>query len=167
MKNKFNILFFVITVPIAGFLIFKNWGTENFWDASFIQIATLFVAATLSFFFVQKLTDKRRKVDCFDHVLTEIQNKIDNDIIIFSLNKNALTLQKSIANKIKHLKEHSFPKIKEDLEYIENQFEELRSLYGNHRTSDADLKSVEPDMIRHKTNISDKIDKIKLELYDM
>ena len=57
--------------------------------------------------------------------------------------------------------------IKNDIEYIEDQFEELRVLYGNHNQSANELKRVEPDMIRHKTNISDKIDKIKLELYDM
>lgn len=92
---------------------------------------------------------------------------IDNNSVIFSTNKEALVMQKSVANKIKHLKEHAFAQIKNDIEYIEDQFEELRVLYGNHNQSANELKRVDPDMIRHKTNISDKIDKIKLELYDM
>lgn len=162
-----NILFICITAIFALLLLFKNLNSTSFWDANFIQILTLTVTATLSFFFVQRLTDKRRKIDCYEHILNEIQSIIDNNTNIFSLSQDALLLQKSIANKIKYLKEHSFAEIKTDLEYIEDQFQELRDLYGNHQTSAADLKSIEPDMTKHKTNISDKIDKIKLELYDM
>ena len=169
MKQKriTNFVFIAIVSAVGIFLIIMNVKNVNFWSASFIQILTLVVTAALSFFFVQKLTDKRRKIDCYQHILSEIQNMIDNNSVIFSTNKEALVMQKSVANKIKHLKEHAFAQIKNDIEYIEDQFEELRVLYGNHNQSANELKRVDPDMIRHKTNISDKIDKIKLELYDM
>ena len=155
MKRKkiTNFLFVVIIVILSGFLISKNYSSENFWTASFIQILTLIVTSGLSFFFVQKLTDKRRKIDCYEHILNEVQNIVENNTKIFSVEKEALLLQKSIANKIKYLKEHSFSEIKSDLEYIENQFQELRDLYGNHSTNIYELKNIELDMLKHKTNI--------------
>lgn len=165
-KRVTNILFSVTAFSISIFLFLKNIKGENFWSASFIQILTLLVTAALSFFFVQKLTDKRRKIDFYLRILDEIQIMVDNSII-FSTNKEALVMQKSVANKIKHLKEHAFVQIKPDMTYIEEQFEELRDLFGNHNQSDEELKRIEPDMIKHKTNISDKIDKIKLELCDI
>lgn len=169
MKSKTitNFIFFAVIVILTGFLFLKNYNSATFWTASFIQILTLTVTAILSFFFVQKLTDKRRKIDCYEHILTEIQNVINNDTYIFAISKEALLLQQSIANKIKYLKEHSFTEIKSDLEYIEDQFQELRDLYGNHKSSTFDLEKVNLDMLKHKTNISDKVDKIKLKLYDM
>ena len=169
MKHKtVSTLFFVATIIIVSLFLFcKNFNSSNFWTANFIQILTLIVTSGLSFFFVQKLTDKRRKIDCYEHILNEVQNIVENNATIFSVDKEALLLQKSIANKIKYLKEHSFSEIKSDLEYIENQFQELRDLYGNHNSSSYELKNIELDMLKHKTNISDKIDKIKLELYDM
>ena len=166
-KNVSTILFIIILFLISAVLINKNVNSANFWTANFIQILTFIVTSGLSFFFVQRLTDKRRKIDCYEHILNEIQNVIENNTKIFSTEKEALFLQKSTANKIKHLKEHSFPSIKSDLEYIENQFQELRDLYGNHKSNSRELQAISLDMFKHKTNISDKIDKIKLKLYDM
>ena len=110
---------------------------------------------------------KRRKIDCFEHILTEIQKNIDNNTILFSLDNEALTLQKSISNKIKHLQDHSFSQIAKDLEYINDEFTELRELYDNHKQSASSLKQIDSDITRHKANISNKIDKIKLVLYDI
>lgn len=166
-KKLSNIIFAVFIFGIGTFFIYKNYNSASFWNASLIQILTLLVAAGLSFFFVQRLTDKRRKIDCYEHILNEIQNIIDNNPTIFSIDKEALVLQQSVANKIKYLQEHSFSQTKTDLEYIREHFNELRELYGNHKQNYGSLKSIESDMMRHKTNISDKIDKIKLELYDM
>lgn len=61
MKQKriTNFVFIAIVSAVGIFLIIMNVKNVNFWSASFIQILTLVVTAALSFFFVQKLTDKR------------------------------------------------------------------------------------------------------------
>lgn len=160
-------LYILIVLVIASVMIFRNYKYSTFWNANLIQILTITLTAIISFFFVQRLTDRRRKIDCFEHILTEIQNLINNNDVIFSYDKNATNLQKSVANKIKHLKDHGFKEISADLEYINNEFTELRELYDNHNQSVDSLKAITLDLNRHKINISDKIDKIRLSLYEI
>lgn len=87
--------------------------------------------------------------------------------IIFSADKEAIVLQKSVSNKLKHLLDHSFSAVKSDLEYINSEFIELRELYDNHKKSKESLEEIKPDIVRHQVNISDKIDKIRLNLFEI
>lgn len=162
-----EIIYIVVISLIALVIIIVNLPNEDFWTVNIIQILTFWLTAIISFFFVQRLTDKRRKIDCYEHILTEIQNNINDNGMLFSHTKEALTLQKSIANKIKHLQDHSFSQISKDLKYISDEFTELRELYDNHNQSPSSLSLINSDISRHKANISDKIDKIKLVLYDI
>lgn len=160
----------IICIPVclvSIVMIVKNYMNKLFWSASLLQILTFSFTVILSFMIVQRITDRRRKIDCYDHFLSDIQNIINTDTSIFSLSSNAMNKQKSVANRIKYLCDHSFPQTHADLEYISKEFTELRELYDNHKQNENELKSIEADMNRHKGNISDKIDKLKLVLFDI
>lgn len=64
--KKGNGLFGLVVLVVVFVLGLKNYQNANFWDANFVQIITLVMTAVLSFFFVQHLTDKRRKTDLYD-----------------------------------------------------------------------------------------------------
>lgn len=166
-KTTKDIIFSIFVFAGAITIFLFNYQNPDFWNANIVQVLTLVISIFLSFFLVQRFTDRRRKTDCYEEILNYIQETICLNINIFSNSQEALLLQKSVANKIKHLKDHSFKEVKDDLQYIENEFTELRQLYSNHKQSDAELQSIQHDLTRHKTNISDKIDKIMLTLYDI
>ena len=166
IKTK-DIIFLIIIAIILGFIVYKNIHNDNFWDTNIIQLLTLMLTSIISFFFVQHLTDKRRKIDCIEHIIVEIQHTIENDETIFSFNKTALSMQASIGNRLKHLKEHSFCKVQSDINYVYDEYTELRELYSNHNQNVESLESIKTDMQRHIHNISDKCDKIRLALYEI
>ncbi len=158
-------MFFICCIAIISIiLIWKNCKTIDFYEANLLQILTFILATMISFSFVQHRTDKRRKVDCIEHIIIEIQNLINNSEILFSLEREALILQSLIANKIKYLKEKGFSQTTPDIDYISSEFEELRSLYANHIQ---DLDTIKEDLNRHKINISTKCDKVRLTLYEL
>lgn len=165
IKNYIGII--IIAVISIALLIVNGVKNENFLMANITQILSLLVTAILSVYFVQRLTDKRRKTDCYERILGEIKTAIHDDKAFFSTDREALMLQTSIANKVKHLQEYAFPQIKDDLKYIENEYTELRELYGNHKDSVESLLKIRLDIVRHQSNIDDKIDKIQLMLYEL
>jgi hypothetical protein len=166
-KKAFSVFFIGCIALISIILIWKNCNTNDFYEANLLQILTFILATMISFSFVQHRTDKRRKVDCIEHIIIEIQNLINNNEILFSLEREALILQSSIANKIKYLKEKGFSQTTPDIDYISSEFEELRSLYANHKQSTQDLDTIKEDLNRHKINISTKCDKVRLTLYEL
>lgn len=166
IKTK-DIIFVIIVVCISVFIAYKNIHNKNFWDTNIIQILTLMLTSIISFFFVQHLTDKRRKIDCIEHIIVEIQHTISNDELIFSANKTAISIQVSIGNRLKHLKDNSFCQVQSDIDYVYNEYIELRELYSNHSQNAESLESIQADMQRHIHNISDKCDKIRLALYEI
>lgn len=167
-RNIKEILFLFISLMIFIVLICKNCCDANFLEANLVQIVTLMLATFVAFYISQKLTDKRRKIDLIQQQLNDIQNLIANSDYIFSIEdtKRARILQKSTLNKIKHIKDYSFPFIFQDIEYISECFVQLKELYDEHSACEEDLQVVSDDIFRIKMNISDKIDKIKLMLYE-
>lgn len=161
-KYWLAIIFFVILI----ILFICNVGDEDFFDVSFINILTLFIGFFISFYLTQHFTDKRRKVDCIEHIIIEIQHSIMQKEM-YTINPNALFYQSSCANKIKYLEEASFPELKNDLKFISDKFNEIRDLYSNHNGSEESLLQVQSDFERHKVQINDKCDKIRLIIYKL
>lgn len=166
-KRNVNVAYACAAVLPLGILFIKNYQNNGFWDASCVQILTLALTAFVSFFLVQRLADKRRKIDFMEHVIAEIQNVLEHDKVIFSLDREALGIQSSIGNKLLHLQNHSFAQIKGDIDYIYSEFTELREMYAAHYQDPEGYELIKKDMDRHIHKISNKCDKIRLTLYDI
>lgn len=171
-KKGFNLN--TILLLIAGLIILGLMGfniqlfckqeNKDFFKASFIDIATLGIGTYIVFFLSERLNESRRRNDCIEHIITEIEN-IVCDEKFFSMQRSALMLQSSCANKIKYLKDAKFPKIQEEVDFIESKINDIRDLYSYHNSSEEDLKSVEKDFEKKRNEISDKCDKIRVSLY--
>ncbi|MEG2440987.1 MAG: hypothetical protein RSB37_05720, partial [Acetivibrio sp.] len=65
------------------------------------------------------------------------------------------------------ISENGFKEIQDDMNYIEAEFNELRELYGNHKSTDDELNSIREDLSRHKIRISSRCTKVKLRLFNI
>ena len=150
---------------IALFIIgVYNSFSATFWEASFVDIITIGLAVFLSFYLTENLNDKRRRNDCIEHIIIEIEQMMNEDSM-FSFGKKALAQQTSCANRIKYLKDAKFQDIQEDIDFIAREFDEIRDLYSSHNQTEPKLKAVHIDFERHRNLICDKCNKIRIALY--
>ena len=154
----------IISGIIIVILFIVNQKSPEFLKASFVDIITIILAVFIAYYLTEKNNSKRRRNDCIDHIILEIEEMI-NDEIIFSINKRALQHQGSCANRIKYIKEAGFSDIQEEIDFISEKFDEIRNLYSNHCQSKESLKTVIIDFEKHREQICDKCNKIRVEMY--
>ena len=164
VRNRGIVIYGVILLFLCGGLFFKNWKEAGFFSAKLTDIITIIVGSVIAVFITEKLTDKRRRNDCIEHIVVEIENFITNDNN-FIVDKSTLIKQGSCANRIKYLKDAGFTDIEGDIEFIETNFENIRDLYSNHNQSEEALQRVKVDIDKHRMNIVDKCSKIRVGLY--
>lgn len=162
-KYIVTIIFSVITVIV---MIAFNCNKKEFFDANFIQIITFVYAIFITFLYVQLKGDRHRKINSVEKIINDIQEKLNIDIVNTDPKEVNLILG-SIGNKIQYIKEGNVKEIKEDIEYVDVKFTEMKELYGSHFTNKEELKSIQNDILRIKTNIDDKCTKIIMKLYDI
>lgn len=162
MKHKVQSAIGAAVILVLGFLIFVNRKNEEFYSASLIDVMTIGIAIFISFLITQYGDNKRRRNDCIEHVILEIERMVSDEEIVDSKSNMTLLKQASCANRIKYLKDAKFSDIEEDIEFIEQQFQEIRDLYSNHKD---DLLTVKNDLERHQKLICDKCNKVRINLY--
>ena len=160
----FRSIIFGVVLIMAVILVFANYKSTTFWEAKITDIITIVLGAVITFFITERMTDKRRRNDCIEHIIMEIEAFV-SDAENFKINKNTLLKQASCANRIKYLKDASFSDIEDDVAFIEQHFSEIRNLYSNHNSSDESLNEVRIDIDRHIDQIVDKCSKIRIGLY--
>lgn len=164
-KNRTPITIVSSTIAICLFLLFKNKSTEGFWYAGITDIITLLFACLIAVFISERGNNIRRRNDCIEHIIDYVETFVTNDNS-FSKGQNTLLLHVTCANRIKYLKDANFADINEEVEFIDQHFQELRELYSNHyNNKEAGLEMVKKDMDRHRALIIDKCNKIRVNLY--
>ena len=162
LKKKY--LWLVISGIVLLVLGYPNFSSATFWEASFVDIITIGLAVFVSFYLTENLNDKRRRNDCIEHIIIEIEQMMYEDSM-FLHDKKTLIRQASCANRIKYLKNAQFQDIQEDIDFIEREFQEIRDLYSSHNQTEKKLKEVQDDFERHRKLICDKCNKIRVGLY--
>ena len=95
----------VIGVVIIITLLFINFSSTTFWNASFTEIITIGMAVFISFYLTEKLNDKRRRNDCIEHIILELEQMMNEEYIFSIDKKKSFMYQRSCANRIKYLKD--------------------------------------------------------------
>ncbi len=163
-RNWIMITTMFVVFILCSILILKNINNEDFFQAGIVDIVTILLGAIITFFLTEKLTDRRRKNDCIEHVINEIEIFVSDDRN-FRVDKSTYMKQASCGNRIKYLKEASFKEIQDDMNFIETHFSEIRDLYSNHNKDEETLESVRVDINKHRDCILDKCCKIRIGLY--
>lgn len=163
-KNRIAVIVAIVVIGTCVLLAAKNWNERSFFTAGLTDLITILLGLIITFFITEKLTDQRRRNDCIEHIIVEIESFVTEDKN-FEIDKCTYIKQGSCANRIKYLKDAGFADIKEDIEFIETNFQNIRDLYSNHNQNEESLKSVKVDIDRHRINIVDKCSKIRIGLY--
>ena len=146
-------------------LVLLNFSSTTFWNASFTEIITIGLAIFVSFYLTENLNDKRRRNDCIEHIVLEIESMMNEECVFSSNKKKTLIYQQSCANRIKYLQDARFQDIQESIDFIAREIDEIRNLYSNHNHDAKKIKEVRPDFERHRNLICDKCNKIRIGLY--
>lgn len=161
-------------IKVVGMIIFLvgcvalgiyNWRTNvNFFTAPLTTIVSIVVAVVISYFFVQRKTDDRRKREKVDKLLYKIQEMILDEKFI-EVKEQDLIIQRSIANKITYLKNNVIDKnIKTQVERIEEIFGEYREFYSNHYKDVTYMEKSKKELANYVTRIDDVCDEIHMKL---
>ena len=160
-KTVWIILLSIFIINIILFIIGLKC-SKNFWDITLNGILSLNLTAVVSVFLVQVLAGQRRKYDFLVKLLDSLIKELsDEDLLNRNNHVRASILQKSIANKLLYISQSCPAKFNTDIEYINNEFDNLRTYYGDHNSTETN----DPYYERVKTNIGDKIVKLQLELH--
>lgn len=163
-RKAVSIILIVVFVLACAFLIVANVRNDDFFSANAVEITTILFGGFITFYLTERMNDKRRRNDCIEHVIMEIEGYITDDEI-YKINKNALLKQASCANRIKYLRDASFKDIQKDIEFIDTHFSFIRDLYSEHKKSQDDLDAVKKDINKHRDLIVDKCCKIRIGMY--
>ena len=155
----------VIGVVIIITLLFINFSSTTFWNASFTEIITIGMAVFISFYLTEKLNDKRRRNECIEHIILELEQMMNEEYIFSIDKKKSFMYQRSCANRIKYLKDANFQDIREDINFIANEIETIKDLYSNHNQNKKSLEAHFADFDKHRNLICDKCNKIRIGLY--
>ena len=163
-KQPANIIVTIVFLIVGISLAIKNWASEDFWNANIIDLLTVGIGVIVAFLLTQKKEDKRRRDDCIEHIIIEIEDTVNKDSN-FESDRNALMQQTSCANKIKYLIDAGFTDIQADIKFIETQFNAIRDVYSNNNSDKNKLNRVKTDIDYRRRLIIDKCCKIRVGLY--
>lgn len=128
-----TVVIFVVII-VCSLLILKNVRDKEFFKADVIDIITILLGALIAFYLTERMTDRRRRNDCIEHIIMEIESFVSDDNN-FTIDRGTLLRHGSCGNRIKYLKDASFSDINKEISFIETQFEEIRELYSNHNSN--------------------------------
>ncbi len=174
MKVLKNIIKFgaIIALVIAFILliVYNLKNNINFFDASVTDIITLIIAILLSYFFTEKNSNNRKKKEVIEIIIEKIQSKLESNVMRNINNEEDIKKvninKRSIDNNLNLLKDNARNlNIDKDIDYIIEQFGNYISIIDNHINDIEYLKNSKIDLERYLTLMSDKLNKIRIDLY--
>lgn len=153
-----------IGLAIANILLFFiGYKSEGFVNISLMGLLGFDVTIIVSVYLVQSLVDKRRKAEYIVRILDSVAKDFENEYLFSHAEKDkAKTIQTYIENRLYYVNEAAPKRIKNDSEYIYNEFLGAREHFDDH----PDERDDDIFYIKKKACILGKIAKIQLTLFD-
>ena len=172
MKLKrigFLIVSCVLGATIIGLLVYNAVNNKDFWVLSLSQGLTLSIAIIIAFYASQFRNDERKLKEITEKLLYKLQKYINSEIFVdvgeFE-KREVLTNNKKISNVIDSISKCSSSfHIKDDLNYIKDEFKEYKSFVGDHIEDKEYLKKSKAEYQKIASNIDSKCDSIIISLY--
>lgn len=153
-------LFIISCIGLGLYNLFEN---PDFFITPLSTIVSICIAVVVSYFFVQKKTDDRRKKEKIDKLVYKIQEMILKENFIKSDDQN-LIIQRSVANKIAYLETYVDKELKEEIDKVKNKFEEFREFYCDHYKDAEYMKKSRKQLLSYVSLIDDFCDSIHMKL---
>ena len=130
------ILLFLFICLIFVWVFYNIKNNTNFWQASAANVITIVIAVLISFYLVQKKTDRRKQKDILLDLILKLRLQLESEETFdFSGQEQAeITMRnRDIGNKIQILKRTAdLFGTQDDVKFIEEHFEEYRQLIDDH-----------------------------------
>lgn len=151
-------------------LIYINYSNKNFFKMNFHEILTIGLLVFVSYYFVEKNSDRRIMNAKIEETLSIIKvemNKINESLFCDGFKSEDYTvINKKISNKVSLL-EHYKKKanIQIEVEYIKNATQEMDKMISNHLNDLKELKTILIDINNKKDQIDVRMDNIFKKLF--
>lgn len=168
-KSAIYIILGVIGVAILGIAIYNMFRNDNFWDASATTCISLIIAGGLSFYVVQRQTDRRKQKEIFMKLLESLKDLTDDEksYILAGRSADEILMQKrAMNNKITFIKKYSKDfSIEKDVAFLEEKYNEYVAVIDGHIHDLKTLEKLGADLKRPLSLISQRIFEMMFNLY--
>lgn len=164
------VLILILNILFIILCIYNIKNNMNFFEASVTEIITLIIAIILSYFFTERNSNIRKKKEVIETIIEKLQIKLEADVMRNINNNNDIKKvninKRSIDNNVQLLKDNAQNlNIDKDIDYILEQFDNYISIIDNHINDIEYLKNSNVDLERYLTAMSDRLNKIRIDLY--
>lgn len=171
MKKEIKIILGVIVILLLSIFTFYNYRKcpPTFFNATLIDILNLVFIVVFTYFLVEMKSTQRKRKECIENLIDKLSNILD-DTRLYKIDsednlRHVRITQRSITSKIEVLKKFDCEDIKNDINYIGEQFESYWDIVSDYIDNIDKLKDSSITLMRHINNMQNKLDVIIIKLY--
>lgn len=174
MKKTHNFDLRVIIIGVISLAILFFVGLHNFYknkclffNTTLIDILNLIFMAIFTYYLVELKSDKRKKQECIEDFIRKIQSMLDDKRFYKIDSEESLEyirlIQRSVKSKIEVLKKFQDDNLIQDINYIQQQFDEYWQIVSDNINNISNLAILNNTLYRHINNMQNKLDQIIVE----
>ena len=150
-------------------LIIGNINNKNFFSMSLFDILTLIIMLFVSYYLVEKKSDKRIRQSKIEETLNLIKKDIEEITITYftgDYQRKYTMLSRRISNKVIILEKYDKDFcIENEVKEFKDKFLQFDTLIGNHITNIDEIKVVMNDIENYKNMMLQKLDNIFMGIF--
>lgn len=150
-------------------LIIGNINNKNFFSMSLFDILTLIIMLFVSYYLVEKKSDKRIRQSKIEETLNLIKKDIEEITITYftgDYQRKYTMLSRRISNKVIILEKYDKDFcIENEVKEFKDKFLQFDTLIGNHITNIDEIKVVMKDIENYKDMMLQKLDNIFMGIF--
>lgn len=150
-------------------LIIGNINNKNFFSMSLFDILTLIIMLFVSYYLVEKKSDKRIRQSKIEETLNLIKKDIEEITITYftgDYQRKYTMLSRRISNKVIILEKYDKDFcIENEVKEFKDKFLQFDTLIGNHITNIDEIKVVMKDIENYKNMMLQKLDNIFMGIF--
>ena len=150
-------------------LIIGNINNKNFFSMSLFDILTLIIMLFVSYYLVEKKSDKRIRKSKIEETLNLIKKDIEEITITYftgDYQRKYTMLSRRISNKVIILEKYDKDFcIENEVKEFKDKFLQFDTLIGNHITNIDEIKVVMKDIENYKDMMLQKLDNIFMGIF--
>lgn len=172
MKRK-NKLWWIpvslLAICFAVFVLYNIGHNEEFWNASAVNIITILIAVVISYFLVQRKSDRRKQKEILLDLINKLRLLIDSEEacdFTGQSREEILMRNRDISNKVQILTNiQTVFGIEDDMKFIQEKAEEYLSLVGDHSMDLEYLVKSKKELQRPLMLISTRLVSMSINLF--
>ncbi len=159
----------MLAICFTLFVLYNIRHNEEFWSASAVNIITILIAVVISYFLVQRKSDRRKQKEILLDLINKLRLLIDSEEtydFTGQSREEILMRNRDISNKVQILTNlQTVFGIEEDMKFIQEKTTEYLSLVGDHSTDLDYLIKSKKELQRPLMLISTRLVSMSINLF--